>query len=185
MANPAPSVFIFMDPLNKPSAGKSEKVKREVRSHVTTRTHRKRKEQETLEVEALVRERWEAQMRDDLVNASFVDGPEEKEKGQQQERIWDGQGEYRANVWQSDAVIEERNGDFHHPQSLEHTSRPNVTHSDDLWNPMISAVRGGPVAFHLHLLNDPSNEIGSIFHDLKIDALDVVVSIFLAFIFSS
>lgn len=185
MANPAPSVFIFMDPLDKPSAGKSEKVKREVRSHVTSRTHRKRKEQETLEVEALVKERWEAQMRNGLMSAPCECDLEEKEREQQQERLWDGQGEDKANIWQSDVVKKERNEDFHHPQSLEPTFRPNVTHSDDLWNPMISAVRGGPVAFHLHLLNDPSNEIGSIFHDLKIDALGVVVSIFLAFIISS
>ncbi|SMQ48810.1 unnamed protein product [Zymoseptoria tritici ST99CH_3D7] len=44
-ADPAP-VFVFLDPVNKPSTGKSAKFRISVRSHVTLRQHRVRRLQE-------------------------------------------------------------------------------------------------------------------------------------------
>lgn len=48
----APPVFVFLDPVNRPSAARSAKARKVVRSHVTAQQHRSRKHQEKQESEA-------------------------------------------------------------------------------------------------------------------------------------
>lgn len=52
MPNKAPPVFRFLDPVNQPSASRTAKQRRDVRSHVTAQQHRSRRHKSRQAIEA-------------------------------------------------------------------------------------------------------------------------------------
>lgn len=175
-----PVNFVFMDPFNKPSAGKSEKIKREVRSHVTSRQHLHRKEQVKLAREELKAKRkvasemLQARERElaGRVNGLVESGGEVT--GEDQDEEMEGPVYNRDEEMAVETKTHQAAGNEQEDEEYDQLL-PIISPSADLSNPSIAAFRRGTLAFQLFVLNDPSNDIGKILQDLHIDALSVVV----------
>lgn len=145
-------ILRFLDPVDNPSAGKTAKVRKEVRSHATTQWHYRKREEERIAWEA----EYEAQSHLDQSLVPSITKQDEEAELQH--------------------FPEEVEQDL--PNNLpEHFIKST---SIDLFNPLIAPFRDGSLAFQLFVLNDPSHKVGSICNALGTDAITVLVGLSLS-----
>lgn len=174
-AQTATPMFIFTEPMSRPSARKSAKAKKEVRSHVTTIQHRRRKQQQQQQQkqqERLVVET--ARQREEEAERSLPETTSELVKRERGKEVYvvvgEGGSEEEsppppASPSQSQPVA-----------SANQILTPNISTSADLFNPLTSPFRDGSLALQLFLLDDSSNHVMTTLSDLGTDLPSVMVS---------
>lgn len=169
-------VFCFLAPLDKPFAGNSAKVRKEVRSHVTKQQHRTRKHQE----DESRRARFEA--RTDL-QQSLTPSVEIKEGFQKDEfppRATElGEEGVGGTGGKEGALDRSSPTSASSPtSSCSAQVNPIASSSADLFNPLVAAYRDGSLACQLYILDDPTNSIGSVLRNMEVDMRDAFVRLF-------
>lgn len=149
-----PLVFCFLDPLTQPSASRSTKFRKEVRSHVTAQQHRRRRLGE----------------RQGIAASRLKETAELSKSGNnRQKQESDGEVKKEEEAEGGEEEVEEGRK---HPFDAH---LPLVPFTADLLNPLTNSYQNGSLAFQLAILDDSSNVIARVLEDLGTNALSTLV----------